>query len=898
MLEPAIETRKRNFSAATVDPRGWKRYKGDPFQLGLAQTSTSIPPNPVAGSYSAAITIVDDDDDDEDEPDFVTANSGSTTLGSGQPTGEEEDQHVATTNRAQWALNSSVRHIISDLGLPQAGGMATPPESNLHQGHSSLSRPSHSPASATSAVSALTHAPSNLSHTHNMMDGTAKQVDHRGYPLSDAAMEVARQYWESLRQFERCPFGSSNGSMPSVDLLVRIAQHRQKYTELVLGLGQVVPGTRTFEPPYIAPVNATSSPDSTLSQYDVYSSMHDGQVAGTNPRNNLSQAPGYGNASASFQGNSVYNDARNNSQFNTPHKGNSPSGFNTPNNRGSPSHKSSPYDHSHNTHTQSSVISSAYHTDIPNPPSASHTSGVVDVDAGPVSDMMPIEPALNEEQQKVVELAAAGHNIFYTGSAGSGKSTVLHAIKKRLEGMGKKVRVMAPTGKVALAINGTTTWTFAGWTPDSYRRGIEYLKKAAQGRTVRKRLRETDVIIIDEISMVDNLHLERLNQVMQAGRAGMKNSDELPFGGVQVIATGDFFQLPPITPFQVCLCGNTFTKRTVNSDTIHTCSKCYTSFVDNEKWAFKSRAWEDCGFVHIQLSTIHRQRDPEFIGMLQKCRKGVKFTPREVDLLMKHPSVTPYAVKLFSTRDEVRRTNEEAFRALHQPPHSYRCYDKFDGSAKHPHLNYKGRMTADGTLAALADHRFDHIVELKQGMPVVLLVNDLATGLANGSQGIITGFEPHDASRLPLHVGHGERTVGGQLTTYAGIKNVHTRAHAQQQWQGLAWPIVKFFCGITRTIYPVCHVVEIGDEAPYSLLCRTQVPLTAGYAMSIHRSQGLTLDRVIVDLSHVFEDGQVYVALSRATGLKGLKIEGDPRGLIVGNGNKEVRTFMKEKFDM
>ena len=894
MLGPPVETKKRNISAVTMDTRGWKRYKGDPLQMGLSQTpcnpvfpltdsvgTSSLPPNPVSGSSSGAIYVTDDDDDDEH--DFHTANSGSTTTGSRQPTCEEDNPHIAATTIAPSSLNNPIGYV-SDPGSPQATAMATPTESDLYQVHGTPSHFSHTQASMASAVSLLEPAPFISFNTDSAL------VDHRGYPLSDAAMGVARQYWESLRQFERCPFGpSSDGPMmPSVDLLVRTAQHRQRYTELILGLDQAAPGTRTFEPPYVAPVIATSCAVSDSSHYDLYSSMNADRATGAGPTHYPSQAPGYGTANASFQGDNIHDHIGNSSQFGTPNNGDSPS------------HKSSPYEHVHHSHAQNNVISSHHQTDIPNPTStADNSGGFAGTNAEPVSNMVTIGTVLNDEQRKVVDLAAAGHNIFYTGSAGSGKSTILQAIKKRLEDMGKTVRVMAPTGKVALAINGTTTWTFAGWTPESYKRGIDYLKKAAQGRTVKKRFRGTDAIIIDEISMVDNLHLERLNQVMKAGRAGMKNtSEDLPFGGVQVIATGDFFQLPPIAPFQICLCGNIFTKRTVNSDIIHTCSKCYMSFVDNEKWAFRSRAWEDCGFIHIQLGTIHRQCDPEFIAMLQKCRKGVKFTPREVDLLMKHPSVTPYAVKLFSTREEVRRTNDEAFRALAQSPHSYRCFDKFDGSAKHPHLAYKGRMNANGTLAALADHRFDPIVELKQGMPVVLLVNDLTTGLANGSQGIITGFEPHDASQLPLHVGHGDRTAGGQLTTYPGIKNAHTRAHAQRQRAGLAWPIVKFFCGVTRTIYPVCHVVEVGDEAPYSLLCRTQVPLTAGYAMSIHRSQGLTLDRVIVDLSRVFEDGQVYVALSRARDLRGLKIEGNPKGLIVGNGNKEVRKFMKEKFDM
>jgi ATP-dependent DNA helicase PIF1 len=525
----------------------------------------------------------------------------------------------------------------------------------------------------------------------------------------------------------------------------------------------------------------------------------------------------------------------------------------------------------------------------------------------PVPAPMPqpkTEPVLCPEQLRVVELAASGKNIFYTGSAGCGKSTVLHAIRKRLETMGMRVRVMAPTGKVALAINGTTTWTFAGWTPDHHKRSLDTLRKAAKGKTVRKRLTETDVVIIDEISMVENLHFERLNAIMKVAR----RNDTAPFGGVQVIVTGDFCQLPPVKPFQHCIhCGSDLVSSMEEDETIHRCPRCCSSWSDNEKWAFKSKAWAECNFVHIHLNSIHRQSDNEFISLLQKCRVGDPFTQQEIDLLMNHQSVTANAVKLFSTREEVKRTNDAAFARLKTPVHTFRCFDRFLwDKERHPNLEYKGQKNPDGSLRGLEDHRFERVLNLKVGMLVVLLVNlDLSLGLCNGSQGIICRFDPYDPNKLPRKAG--PDNPDGIVGTYATIREAHIRQFSDEQLKenqsqggkGLFWPVVRFLNGRLATIMPECHVHELGDESPYSLLCRTQIPLTAAWALSIHKSQGMTLDRVIVDLSRAFEEGQVYVALSRATSLKGLKIEGDPSGLMVGKGgNAEVRRFLKEKFGL
>lgn len=184
----------------------------------------------------------------------------------------------------------------------------------------------------------------------------------------------------------------------------------------------------------------------------------------------------------------------------------------------------------------------------------------------PTTDIVPIvEPPLCPEQAELVDLILNGRNVFYTGSAGCGKSTVLKAFVKRFRDMGKFVRIVAPTGRAALDINGSTTWTYAGWSPDSHKKPLKELKKAAHGKFVAKRFQETDVLVIDEISMVENLHFERLNAVMQEARG-----NDAAFGGVQLVVTGDFCQLPPVKPFGHCIeCGRELVKN--KAETEYTC---------------------------------------------------------------------------------------------------------------------------------------------------------------------------------------------------------------------------------------------------------------------------------------------------------------------------------------
>ncbi|KAJ0100703.1 PIF1 [Diaporthe amygdali] len=237
---------------------------------------------------------------------------------------------------------------------------------------------------------------------------------------------------------------------------------------------------------------------------------------------------------------------------------------------------------------------------------------------------------------------------------------------------------------------------------------------------------------------------------------------------------------------------------------------------------------------------------------------------------------------LYSTREEVRLVNEREFGKLATESYSFQCRDTFVWNRKmHPHLEKRGEKHADGSLKSLDEHSMDRRVELKCGMPVVLLANlDLNRGLCNGSQGVIVGWKMPNRRVETLFQGSCDHALLKELEIIAYEKNVDEPI----------WPIVRFSNGIKRDIRAMCQVNELGDDKPYSLLCRTQIPLTPAWAMTVHRAQGMTLDKVKVDVSRAFTDGQVYVALSRATSLRGLQILGDARGLEMGlGGNDEAQ---------
>ncbi|KAG8359281.1 hypothetical protein FVEN_g3061 [Fusarium venenatum] len=159
-------------------------------------------------------------------------------------------------------------------------------------------------------------------------------------------------------------------------------------------------------------------------------------------------------------------------------------------------------------------------------------------------------PTLCREQQDLLNLIMSDENVFFTGSAGCGKSTVLKAAIAQLQAAGKKVAVTAPTGRAALNVDGITLYSYMGWNTNDVKLDLDKLKGKMYGqakKNIRKSLKATYVLIIVEISMVENNFLSRMEAVLRDIR-----HIERPWGGLQLIVTGDFCQLPSVLPFQNC----------------------------------------------------------------------------------------------------------------------------------------------------------------------------------------------------------------------------------------------------------------------------------------------------------------------------------------------------------
>ncbi|CAG8484400.1 7491_t:CDS:1 [Funneliformis mosseae] len=420
---------------------------------------------------------------------------------------------------------------------------------------------------------------------------------------------------------------------------------------------------------------------------------------------------------------------------------------------------------------------------------------------------------LSEEQQRIFDLVVLNReNIFFTGSAGTGKSFLLQRIISSLKARygSESVAVTATTGIAAVNISGTTLHSFAGV---GLGRGLapELIKQVQKSVAARTRWKSIDTLVIDEISMLDAQLFDKLEFIARAIR-----NNNRPFGGLQLVVTGDFFQLPPVSKDR------------------------------SSKFCFDADRWKVCIKHTIQLTKIYRQKDSELIELLNEMRIGEMSDKslvllKQLEIEPNYPDDGIRPTELYPINDMVNKANATE---LGKISHKLYTYASVDWEP----LRFGQLQTL--CKSCLAPEK----LELKRNAQVMLIKN-LSKELVNGSRGVVVGF---------YNQADGTSYYNGEDEGMADVKLL---------------PIVRF----THLCEMVIQEAEWKLTSPGDvvLASRKQIPLVLSWAISIHKSQGQTLDRVKVDLSKVFEKGQAYVALSRATSAKSLQVTGFRREKVM-----------------
>ena len=389
------------------------------------------------------------------------------------------------------------------------------------------------------------------------------------------------------------------------------------------------------------------------------------------------------------------------------------------------------------------------------------------------------------KQAKALGILKSGKNVFLTGSAGTGKTFVLNQYIDYLKERKIAVAVTASTGIAATHMNGMTIHSWAGIGIKETLTRVQ-LANMKTKKYLTKHLEAVKVLIIDEVSMLHQNQLALVNEVLQFFK-----ENNMPFGGIQIVLSGDFFQLPPI-------------------------GKSGESSKD--KFAFMSPAWVLAKFHVCYLTEQFRQSDNELNTILNQIRTGF-LTENSVRVLQTASETTLSKeiepTKLYTHNIDVDQINREHLNSI-------------SGRTRNYEAETKGNEKLIETLnnSVLAPNE----LELKIGAKVMFVKNNLEKGYVNGSLGTVLGFTDE---------GH---------------------------------PSVKLSDG--KVIKAEPENWSIADDTGKTLASYSQVPLRLAWAITVHKSQGMTLEAAEIDLSKTFETGQGYVALSRLKELENLRLIG------------------------
>lgn len=387
-------------------------------------------------------------------------------------------------------------------------------------------------------------------------------------------------------------------------------------------------------------------------------------------------------------------------------------------------------------------------------------------------------------QNIALNILKTGNNVFITGSAGTGKTYLLNKFTFYLKSRKIIPTIVAPTGIAASHLQGQTIHSF-------FSLGIrdeiddQYIESLLEKKYLQTRFSKLKVLIIDEISMVSPEIFSSIDKILRA----FKENDD-PFGGVQTILSGDFFQLPPISKFP-----------------------------KDKRFAWQSPSWKELALKTCYLQEKFRQDDNVLINILDEIRSG-NVSGNSYDILNSrhHKDLgldfTP--TKLYTHNIDVDRINNDELKKINNAPHSFKY--KSEGTAKNIEKIFKSSLVLEE-------------MTLKKDAVVMFIKNNHELGFVNGTTGVVVDFDKE--TDLPV-----------VKTSYGSLIRV-----TLEDW-------------------------TIENDSGNIVAKVSQIPLKLAWAITIHKSQGMTLDSAEIDLSKTFEVGQGYVALSRIKNIDGLRLMG------------------------
>lgn len=403
---------------------------------------------------------------------------------------------------------------------------------------------------------------------------------------------------------------------------------------------------------------------------------------------------------------------------------------------------------------------------------------------------------INDKFKQALEIMEnSNRNVFITGRAGTGKSTLLHYFRLTTK---KKVVVLAPTGVAALNVKGQTIHSFFKFKPNITLNLIKRLRATdEEGNTIYQKL---DAIIIDEISMVRADLLDCVDKFLRLNGPDI----DKPFGGIQMIFIGDLYQLPPV---------------------ITGAEKAGYKLLYKTPYFYSSRVFDSLQIELLELDKIYRQHDQAFINLLNTIRNK-SVTPEGLEYLNQRylPDFVPpsgeFYVYLTTTNELASLINTDKLKRLKGRLHIFNGVIEGDFGAEYLPTSKE--------------------LQLKIGAQIMLLNNDSDGRWVNGTLGEVTGIS---------HDGEGERVIIARLED------------EEVEISPFTWEIYSF-------------KVEGGQLQSEIIGTFTQYPLMLAWAITIHKSQGKTFDKVVIDIGRgTFAHGQMYVALSRCTSLGGIVLK-------------------------